>query len=298
MAIFVVSLGLVAVSMGAILVRYSQEAPSLAIASYRMVFATLLLLPVYLVTRRRHGRATAWSWSHFAAGMLLALHFAFWISSLRFTSVAVSVLLVNTSPVFVAAVAHLLLGENLTRRGWVGLMSALCGSFLLGFGDLRALGDWRGAALALAGAVALGGYLMIGRRLRQGTALFQYVYPTYAISAAVLVLMTVTSHTRLIGFQPSTYLFLALLGLIPQAIGHTAYNWSLRFLPATSVSTLIVGEPVLAGLFAWWLLGERLEIRVVPGAALVIVGIVLVSLGGVRVTDSGRSALSRARNGR
>ncbi len=289
LAILVVSLGLIAVSMGAILVRFSQEAPSLTIASYRMVFATLLLSPLYFVSKPGRTLRGTWTRLHAAAGIALAFHFALWIGSLRFTSVAVSVLLVNTSPVFVAAGAHLFLGERLTRRGMSGVAAALSGSFLLGFGDLQTLGDWRGAALALAGAVALGVYLMIGRRIRQASDLLGYVYPTYAISALVLVGATVASGTGLTGFSPATYLFLVLLGLVPQAIGHTAYNWSLRFLPATSVSTLIVGEPILAGLFAWWLLGEQLEARVIPGAALVIAGILLVSVGGVVVIDPDRS---------
>jgi drug/metabolite transporter (DMT)-like permease len=298
LAILVVSLGLVAVSMGAILVRCSQEAPSLAIASYRMVFATLLLSPVYFVSRRGRSLRSSWTGLHAAAGIALAFHFALWIGSLRYTSVAVSVLLVNTSPVFVAAGAHLFLAERLTRKGLAGVAAALTGSFLLGFGDLQTLGDWRGAALALAGALALGIYLMIGRRIRQASDLFGYVYPTYAISASALVGATVASGTRLTGFSPWTFLFLLLLGLVPQAIGHTSYNWALRFLPATSVSTMIVGEPVLASLFAWWLLGERLDVHVIPGALLVMAGILLVSFGGVTVGDRDRSESRAARTER
>jgi drug/metabolite transporter (DMT)-like permease len=296
-AIGVVSIGLIAVSMGAILVRFSQQAPSLTIAAYRMVFAVLWLAPFYLGFRRRAVRGS-WSVWHGLAGIALALHFAFWISSLRFTGVAVSVLLVNTSPVFVAAVAHFALGERLTRAGLAGLAAALGGSFLLGRGDLQTLGDWRGAALALAGAVALAAYLMIGRRLRQGSDLLGYVYPTYAISALVLVLAVLGSGIPWTGFDGTTYVYLALLGLVPQAIGHTSYNWSLRYLPATTVSTLIVGEPVLAGLFAWWLLGERLEARVIPGGVLVLTGILLVSFGGVRATAPVEGVSPRTQIGR
>ncbi|MEJ2082491.1 MAG: DMT family transporter, partial [Acidobacteriota bacterium] len=95
-----------------------------------------------------------------------------------------------------------------------------------------------------------------------------------------------------------TFLFLLLLGLVPQAIGHTSYNWALRFLPATSVSTMIVGEPVLASLFAWWLLGERLDVHVIPGALLVMAGILLVSFGGVTVGDRDRSESRAARTER
>ena len=294
-AILVVSLGLVAVSTGGILVRFSEEAPALAIAAYRMVFATFLLTPFYLSVRRHASRGGSWTWKHGLSGLALALHFAFWVSSLQFTSVAVSVLLVNTSPAFVAVGSRFLLGERLTWKGVGGLVAVLGGSLLLGLSDLREIGDWRGAGLALAGAVALGAYLMVGRRIRQDSNLIEYVYPTYAVAALALVGATLVSGRRFTGFGIETYFFLLLLGLIPQVIGHTSYNWALRLLPATSVSTLIVGEPILAGVLAWWLLGEGLYPALAPGAVLVLGGIILVNLGGIRPAPSPDRSATEAR---
>jgi drug/metabolite transporter (DMT)-like permease len=272
--------GLSAVSTGSILIRLSQEAPSLTIAAWRMTLASLLLFPLYL-RRRRSGTAGRWTGMHLVSGAALALHFAFWISSLRFTSVAVSVLLVDASPVVVAICSWLFLNERLTGRGLAGLVSTFAGSVLLLHNDLVTLGDWRGATLALAGAAAVAIYLLIGRRLRQESGLIEYIFPTYFIAACFLMVIALVSRSPLTGFSPTTWLFLFLLGLVPQCIGHTSYNWSLRFLPATMVATLTLGEPVLASLLAWWLLGERPSAGMLPGAILVAAGILLVTLGGV-----------------
>jgi drug/metabolite transporter (DMT)-like permease len=245
-----------------------------------MAWASLFLLPFFVRKVLRQGLRI--EWMHLWAGLALALHFAFWIASLRFTSVAVSVVLVNTSPVMVAALAYFFLGERLTSRGIAGLILSLFGSGVLVFHDLAELGDWRGPVLAIAGAAALGIYLLFGRRLRQDYDLLEYVYPTYVIAALTLFPLALVSGQALSGFSAGTHLSLALLGLVPQCLGHTSYNWALRFLPATTVSTLILAEPFLATVLAWWLLHETVGWLVLFGGGLVAAGIVLVSHKGVR----------------
>lgn len=286
--------GMVAVSMGAILVRLSQEAPSLSIAAWRMLWASLLLLPWYL-RERQAGAVGRWSRLHVISGIALALHFAFWISSVRYTTIAVSVLLVDTSPVVVAVLSRLFLQERLTGRGLIGLVLTIAGSVLLFHNDLQTVGDWRGPALALAGAAAVAVYLLVGRKLRQESSLFAYVFPTYLTAAMVLLVMAPLAGSPLTGFSPLTWLFLFLLGLIPQTIGHTTYNWSLRFLPATLVATLTLAEPILAGLFAWWLLGEVPSAGMLPGGFMVGAGILLVTLGGVRSSPDQQSGTTPQR---
>ncbi len=206
----ILTLGLVCVAMGSILVRFSQGAPSLTIALYRMGWASLFLFPFFVRRVVRAGFSI--EWMHLCSGIALALHFAFWIASLRYTSVAVSVVLVNTSPVMVALLGYLFLGERLTRRGMFGLALSLLGSTVLVFHDLSELGDWRGPVLAIAGAAALGLYLVFGRRLRQGYDLLGYVYPTYVIAALTLLPVAVFSGGPLTGFSLQTNLSLALLG--------------------------------------------------------------------------------------
>lgn len=284
MLVPVLALGLICISFGSILVRYGQEASSLAIAFHRMLWATILFSPFYWL--RKH-RPPIQHWpTQLLAGFALALHFAFWISSLRFTSVAVSVLLVNTSPVLVATASYVLFSERLTNRGILGLTSALAGTAVLFWNDLIRLGDWRGPVLAVLGAASLGAYLLAGRRLRQKQSLIDYVYPTYGIAAALLGVFCLVGSVPVLGFSNQTLLFLFLLGLIPQCLGHTSYNWALRDLSATTISVLVLAEPVLATLLAWWLLGEGVDSILLAGGIFVGLGIYLVSRFGIRPRGS------------
>lgn len=289
------AIGMLSISFGSIFVKWAQEAPSLTIAFFRMFWAGLILLPFYMAGSRspggppwrpkgggrESGRPGFRLWI-FCAGVALALHFAFWVTSLRYTSVAVSVVLVNTSPILVCAVSGPLLGEKPTGIGLMGIGSAFLGALLLLWGDLQRLGDWRGAALALSGAAALGLYLVAGRRIRQQTHLLDYIYPTYVLAAGLLAILVWVSDAPISGFSIRTHIVLFLLGLVPQCVGHTSYNWALRYLPVTLVSTLVVAEPVLASLLAYWILDEWFGEMTLLGGAGVVLGILLVSCWGTR----------------
>ena len=291
----ILAVGLLCVSSGSIFVRLSQEAPSLTIAFFRMLGASLLLSPFYWLGK---GRRPISSWAlQLVAGGALALHFAFWIASLRYTSVAVSVLLVNTSPALVAAYSYLFLGEKLSWRGFLGLLCSFLGGAVLLWNDVEQFGEWKGSLLALLGAVMLATYLLVGSRFRRSTSLVNYVYPTYLLAALLLGGIVAVIGLPVTGFSTKTYLYLGLLGLIPQFIGHTSYNWALRFLSATLVSTIILGEPVLATLMAWWILGEGVSGMVFLGAGLVGIGIFTVSRWGIRQDPTAQSRQTGERTG-
>jgi drug/metabolite transporter (DMT)-like permease len=176
--------------------------------------------------------------------------------------------------------SYLLFGERLTKLGLVGLSLAMGGAVLLLWNDLQVKADWRGAALALAGALMLGCYLIAGRRIRRNRSLLGYVYPTYALAMGVLLLLVLLSGQPLMGFEMETYGLLFLLGAFPQCVGHTSYNWVLKYLSATVVATLALAEPIGASLLAYWILGENITILVVIGGCVVLAGILLVSLRG------------------
>jgi len=253
--VLTLTLGLVAISSGSILVRFSQEAPSLVISFYRMAWSLLILLPFFYASgnRMRHIKANL---RLISAGIALALHFAFWITSLAHTSVAVSVLLVNTSPVLVAVLSYIFFSERLTPRGITGIILTIAGSIVLVWRDLYELGDFKGALLALLGALMLGIYLVSGRKIRAGAGLLEYVVPVYLIAAVVLGILVFAGGYAFGGYSLRTHLFMFSLGLFPQVLGHTSYNWGLRYLSATLVSLVIVLEPFLASIWAWWLLGR------------------------------------------
>ncbi|HSR50400.1 MAG TPA: DMT family transporter [Acidobacteriota bacterium] len=280
----VLSFGLLAISSGSVLVRFSQEAPTLTIAFYRLALAALFLSPFYWADRRRQGEAQRDSPGLVvAAGLALALHFAFWFASLRYTSVAVSVLLVYTAPIPVAVISYFWFGERLTRWGVAGFLVTFSGSALLVYNDLEVEGGGLGALLSVVGGAAFAVYLVLGRRLRQGRTLLQYVVPTYAAAALFLGAAVVLSGLPLTGFESSTYASMVLLAVFPQCLGHTSYNWSLRFLSATLVSLLVLAEPVVASALAYWLLGEPVTGLIWLGGVLVGSGIWMVATRGTRL---------------
>ncbi len=276
--------GMVAVSTASLFIRLAQaELNSLAVAAWRLTLASLMLAPFALTGRRAELRALSrCDWLlMFASGAMLAVHFAAWIHSLALTSVAASVVLVTTSPLFVGVISHFAFGERLTRAMVGGLVIALLGSFIIALGDLgvgthQLLGD----LLALIGAFAAGGYLLIGRQLRARLSLLGYVFPVYATAALLLIAATFISGVSLQVPNPRIWLWVILMALLPQAVGHTALNWALHDLSATYVSLATLAEPIGSALLVWWLLAEAPTPIAVMGGALILTGIALATRSG------------------
>ncbi len=243
-----------------------SEVPSLAIAALRLTMAALILFPLAWVRcrgelRRLSRRDLAIA---FACGAFLGLHFATWISSLQFTSVASSVMLVTVSPLFVALGSALFLREKLTGLVLTGIAIAIAGGLLISLGDSgnsaggTAPNPLLGNSLALCGALSIAVYFLIGRRLRLRLSLLAYVSVVYGAAAAVLLAAALVTQTPLTGFDPRAYAWIAALALIPQLIGHTSFNWALGHLPATYATIPALGEPVGATFLAVLLLNESL----------------------------------------
>lgn len=299
---FLLPLGLLtailAVSTASIFIRFAQrEAPSLVIAALRLTFAGLMLSPVALT----RGRAELRRLSRrelllgLLAGVFLAIHFATWISSLAYTSIASSVVLVSTGPLWVALLSPLFLREPLTRPVLFGMLLALAGGTVIGLSDscttqggltCPPLSEFvqgkafLGNFLALVGAWAVAGYLMIGRSLRAKISLVPYIFLVYGIAALVLLGIMFAAGQRPTGFAPLTYLWIALLALVPQLIGHSTYNWALRYLPAALVSITTLGEPVGSAILAYFILQEAPSTLTLLGGALILAGIYLASSRG------------------
>jgi len=284
-----------AASTASLFIRYAQAyAPSLSIAAWRLSLAAAILLPVAWTRHRLELRRIPRGDLGFIAlsGVCLAIHFATWISSLAYTSVASSVVLVSIAPLFVALLSPLLLHERVTLPVAAGIMLAFSGTLVIAFQDacaspgglacppLEALLSGRairGDLLALAGAATIAGYMMIGRRLRARIALVPYITLSYGIAAVALVLLALVARQPLTGFAAPAYAWFALLALVPQLIAHSTYNWALKWLPAAFVSISLLGEPVGSTALALIFLGETPSALKLAGAALILLGLILAT---------------------
>ena len=288
--------GILAVSAASIIIRYAQVyAPSLVIAAYRLVLASLILAPLAVLRYRTELRELGLRDLGFAllSGFFLALHFATWISSLEYTSVASSVVLVSTTPLWVALLAPFTLKERLPRPVITGMALALVGGTVIGLSDTCTwsagriacppLADFvRGEAflgdlLALAGAMMAAAYILIGRSLRVKMSLIPYIFLVYGMAAGVLVALVFAAGHSATGYPPTVYTWLLLLALFPQLLGHSTFNWALRYLSAAYVSIALLGEPVGSTILAYFLLQETPTNLKIFGAILILAGIYIAS---------------------
>lgn len=278
---------LAAISTSAILIRWSG-APSLVKAFYRSLFTTLLLAPLGLRYREEFGligrRDAAFA---VAAGIALAIHFAAWFESLEWTSIAASVTLVQTQPIFVAIAAWALLEERLTPTMVGGILMALLGSVLmsgsnlLGGGAIGANPLW-GNALAVLGAVLAAGYVLAGRSLRQRISLVPYVLIVYGVATVVLFVVAASGGHQFTGYPGREWLLFLAMAIGPGIFGHTLINWALKYVESTVVSVSLLVEPLGSALLALVIFLEVPSFWTILGGAIV--------LGGIFVTARGRRA--------
>lgn len=285
------ALAVLAVSSSAILIRLA-DAPALAISFYRCAMAGAVLLPIALV---RHGAEVRslgrrqWVVA-MASAAALAAHFALWVPSLSYTSVAASTVLVTSSPVWVALLGRLTVGERVTRLGVAGIALSLAGAAVISWGDVgvsprAALGD----ALALGGAVAAAAYVLAGRDLRQRMSLSTYAGIVYTGAAVILGAAMLVTGTRFTGYPPDVWGLFALMTLGPQLLGHTVFNYLLAHVEASVVAISVTAEPVGASLLALAAFGEVPSVSAVAGGALILGGIYVAIAGQSRVREEIRA---------
>jgi drug/metabolite transporter (DMT)-like permease len=277
--------GVMAASLAAIFIRYAMDdgMPSSVIAAGRLGLSALILTPLALRHRAElAGLRRADFLLAAAAGLILAIHFATWIASLEYTSVLISVVLVGTSPLWSALFEVIFLRVRLNRLVIAGLIAAFAGGLLIGLagdsGDNQA-GTLMGAILSLAGAICFAVYLVIGRRLRAKLSLVPYIWLAYGFAAIFLLLMAFAGGATFTGYTPRAYFMILLLALVPQLIGHTSFNYAVRFLTATFVGIATQVEPISSALFAYILFNEvPLPLQIV-GSVAILVGVAAATLG-------------------
>ncbi|OGO26192.1 MAG: hypothetical protein A2Y54_06430 [Chloroflexi bacterium RBG_16_51_16] len=292
---FAITVAILSVSTASIFIRFAQqEVPSLTIAALRLAVAAVILAPIALGRYLNELRTLSRREILLAcfSGIFLSIHFSTWISSLEYTSVASSVVFVSTGPLWVALFSPLFLKERVTTLAILGLVLALIGGTLIGLVDACLITDritcpefeavlhgksLFGNFLALIGAFAVAGYIMIGRNLRARMALIPYIFLVYSISAVILILLMISAGQSAAGYSSMSYFWIFLLAVIPQLIGHSTYNWALRFLPALSVSITTLSEPIGSAILAFFFLKETPGPGTIIGGVLILSGILLAA---------------------
>jgi drug/metabolite transporter (DMT)-like permease len=273
----------VCVSLASVLVR-AAVAPAFAIAVYRMGLASLLLGPFTLpaLWSSFPSLALRLRWSLVGAGIALGVHFASWISSLSYTSIASSVLLVNTAPLVTLVLSRAFLKETPPPTVLLAMGLALFGVALIAWGDLGSgPAPVRGDLLAALGAVALSVYHVFGRALRNALPLGAYVLGVWLVATLFLGALAIATGVPLWGYSRRSLLVFLSLALVPTLGGHGLQNRALRFLPAPTVGLFLLGEPVGASALAYFFYSEIPSRTTLVGGAAVLLGLALTTLGGL-----------------
>ena len=271
----IVLLGVLGCSFSAIFVRYAS-APSMVLVFYRVLFASLLLLPLAVKSCREElagldRRALALP---MASGAFLALHFTTYFESLNRTSIAASLALVDTEVFFIALITLLVLRERLSKKAWTGIGITFVGSLLVAMGDMGAGGNnLSGDLLALAGAFFVACYTMIGAQCRKRISTTLYTLVVYLSAAVVTGLVLLAARVPLTGYTPRDYLCALGLAAVCTLGGHSVFSWALKDVPAAFVSTAKLMEPVFATCLGLLLFGEVPAPLVVAGGVVVILGV-------------------------
>ena len=304
-AYVVVVIAIVATSSAAILIRFAldQDMPPLLIVAARLLIASLALTPIVI---RRHSSFLA-ELSRTEAlliaisGICLAIHFTAWVTSLQYTTVLVSVVIVSTGPIWVAILEVIFLHIRLSSLVVLGLIVALVGGALIGwpqdggqFKSILAPGTENatliGAALAWLGALTVSVYMLIGRKLRARLLVIPYVWLVYSIATICTLSVMLARATPALGFSIEGYLVLLAMGLIPQLIGHSSLNYLLEYFPAALVSMFSQLEPIGSAILALVLFRERPPHQQILGSLTIIVGVLLASRGEIRQATRSASA--------
>ncbi|OGQ12696.1 MAG: hypothetical protein A2138_11565 [Deltaproteobacteria bacterium RBG_16_71_12] len=286
-ALILLALGVTSVGAAAPLIRLAH-APPVTAAFLRTLIGGLVLFAVVVTARRPLPRGPDLRRA-LACGAVLGVHFALWFASLGMTTVAASTVLVCLQPVFVAALAWLLLGERTPVRGLVGIAVAVAGSGVIALdlpGDTDAAGaPLVGNLLALAGAAVIAGYPIIARRVDQRVDTLAFSAVVSLAAAATLAVCCVLTGSPLYDADASWPALVA-LALVPTVIGQTALNAALKHLPAAIVSGAILGEPVIATAVAWLALHEEPGGFTLGGSALVLFGVSLLFARTAKISRS------------
>ena len=278
-------ISIIGVSFAAVIIRTCTAEP-LIISFYRLLFTTLILIPFVIFVPKIRNQISQISKKEFfimcIIGIILALHFTFWITSLEYTTVASSVILVTAHPILVAPLSYFLLKEHVSKVNVLGIGISLFGVFILLFGNFSLTFDnisLFGNMLAILGGIAAGLYILGGRFMRKTVSVVIYAVIVYTIATVVLLGFITISQTKLIVLTQQDFILILIMAIVSGIGGHTLYNWSLAHVRASLASVALLGEPIGSALLAYLLpwINEIPTEWTFIGGSIVLTGVYLTA---------------------
>lgn len=282
---FIILAGVISISFAAIFVRFCDDVPPLMIATYRLIFASIIVISIFRLKRFTISSITKKDLIlSVISGIILSVHFYTWFTSIKLTSIASSVVLVTTSPIFVAIFSFLFFKEKQSINIIIGIALSIIGSTILTVGDVNINNTLNldknaliGDIFAIFGAIAAAIYMMIGSKVREKLDIIPYITITYTSSALTLLLISLLSGQTFAGYKPSSYIYMFLLAVIPQLIGHTSLNWALKHLKCSMVAIVTLGEPIGAAILGYLFFKEGIDKYQYVGIFLILMAILIAS---------------------
>ena len=274
-------LGIIGVSTGSIFARLA-DAPALVTAAYRVGLASLILIPLAVWKAGDELRNLSSREIRLAilSGFFLALHFASWISSLDYTAIANSVVLVNTIPLWVGLITPMIAKDRLTRATVISIIVSVIGGVIIGFGDFARGGQALfGDFLAVIGAICAAIYLLLGRNLRRRLSLLSYVAICYGSAALFLWLAVIALQLPVSGYDTQTVAAFWAMALVSQIIGHSSYNWALKWFSTGFIAVALLGEPIGSTIMAYLIFNEGLTWSKALGGLFILSAIYIAAAG-------------------
>ncbi len=275
-----VGIGVISVSTSAIFVKLST-APSGVIAFYRLFFSVLILLPIFLYNHLHEVRKMTKKdlYYSFLAGFLLAFHFILWFESLNYTSVASSTVLVTLQPLFSFFGTYFFFKEQISKKTLISGLIAIIGSFIIGWGDFQYKGQaLYGDFLALVACALITGYLLVGQAVRKRISNVSYTFVIYSMSSITILLYVFFKGEPLFPYSMENWIYFLLLAILPTLLGHSIFNWSLKWISTNFISMAILFEPIGSSILAFIILDERLMCTQWIGGLLVILGLFIYTM--------------------
>ena len=279
---FILFFGVFALSTSAIFVKLA-DAPAAIIAFYRLLFATVILLPLLLFNKRNRNELKTLSkkqWGFgFLSGLFLATHYVLWFESLRYTSVASSTVIVTLQPLFSMIGGYFLFKERFTKGAVIGCFIAISGSIVIGWQDFQISGDaLYGDILAFMAAGIITAYFFISQHIRKDLSLIPYSVISYGSSACFLGIFAYMQQQSFIHYATQTWLSFIGLAFIATILGQTIFNWLLKWMSATVISMSILGETIGTCVLAYFILSETITLQQALGISIIFIGLTLFLL--------------------